>query len=163
MKTQQEIMIKLALDAWYGQVNRTEKLIEALSDEQLQNEVAPGRNRGIYLVGHLAAVHDRMIGLMDLGERLFTFLDDAFILNPDKTKPDSDLPTAEDLREHLKEVNSVLAKYFGEMKTDDWFLKHTAVLEEDFEKEPHRNKLAILITRTNHLAYHLGQLTFLKK
>jgi hypothetical protein len=35
--------------------------------------------------------------------------------------------------------------------------------EEDFEKEPGRNKLSVLINRTNHMAYHLGQLVLLKQ
>ncbi len=154
-------MLKLAMDGWFSHVSRTDKLLEALSDEQLQNEVTPGRNRGLYLVGHLAAVHDRIIGLMDLGDRLYPQLDDAFILNPDKTK--TDIPSTAALRTALKEVNTKLAKHFNELSVDDWLKKHTAVSEEDFAKEPHRNKLSILISRTNHLAYHFGQLAFLKK
>jgi hypothetical protein len=161
MKTQQELMLRLSLDAWYNHVMRTDKLLDALSDEQLQNEVAPGRNRGIYLMGHLAAVHDRIIALLDFGERLYPQLDDAFILNPDKTK--TEIPSVTELRVALREVNTKLAKHFNELSTDDWFKKHTSVSEEDFAKEPHRNKLSILISRTNHLAYHFGQLAFLKK
>ena len=41
------------------------------------------------------------------------------------------------------------------------FEKHTAVSEEDFSKEPHRNKLNIVISRTSHLQYHTGQLVLL--
>jgi len=40
---------------------------------------------------------------------------------------------------------------------DEWFAKHSAVSAEDFAKEPHRNKLNILVNRTNHHSYHLGQ------
>ncbi len=36
------------------------------------------------------------------------------------------------------------------------------VSDEDFEKEPHRNKLNIIVTRTSHLSYHTGQLILLK-
>jgi len=35
------------------------------------NEVAPGRNRAVYLLGHLIAVNDGMITLFGLGEKLF--------------------------------------------------------------------------------------------
>jgi hypothetical protein len=48
------------------------------------------------------------------------------------------------------------------MKPDDWFAKHTAVSAEDFAKEPFRNKLNIIVTRTTHLQYHIGQLQLLK-
>jgi hypothetical protein len=30
-------------------------------------------------------------------------------------------------------------------------------------KEPHRNKLNLLMNRTNHLSYHLGQLVLLQQ
>jgi hypothetical protein len=40
---------------------------------------------------------------------------------------------------------------------EDWLKKHTAVSDEDFVKDPTRNRLAILMNRTNHASYHLGQ------
>jgi hypothetical protein len=49
------------------------------------------------------------------------------------------------------------------MKPQDWLGRHTAVSEEDFQKEKHRNKLNVLISRTNHAGYHLGQLVYLKE
>ena len=50
----------------------------------------------------------------------------------------------------------------GKMMPDDWFSRHTAMTDEDFEKEPGRNKLSVVINRTNHMAYHLGQLVLVK-
>jgi len=38
----------------------------------------------------------------------------------------------------------------------DWLARHTAVSEEDFAKDPSRNRFAVLLSRTNHLSYHLG-------
>ena len=49
------------------------------------------------------------------------------------------------------------------MQPEDWFQKHSSVSAEDFAKEPHRNKLNIMITRATHLAYHTGQMALLKK
>jgi hypothetical protein len=48
------------------------------------------------------------------------------------------------------------------MQPAEWFLPHTVVSEEDFLKEPHRNKLNVLITRATHQAYHVGQMAYLK-
>ncbi|MBC7554999.1 MAG: hypothetical protein H7257_13600 [Taibaiella sp.] len=48
------------------------------------------------------------------------------------------------------------------MGAEDWFLKHNSVSAEDFVNEPHRNKLNILLTRTTHLSYHLGQFILIK-
>ncbi len=56
-----------------------------------------------------------------------------------------------------------LAKHFNILQPNEWLGKHTAVSEEDFIKEPHRNRLNVVIGRTNHLSHHLGQLTLLKR
>jgi hypothetical protein len=50
-----------------------------------------------------------------------------------------------------------LFERFASLSAADWLKKHGAVSEEDFLKEPLRNRLAILLSRTNHLTYHLGQ------
>jgi hypothetical protein len=68
---QQEVFIKMVLDAWNVYVKRTDDLFNALSDEQLLNEIAPKRNRGIYLLGHLTAVHDRMLPILGFGNALY--------------------------------------------------------------------------------------------
>jgi hypothetical protein len=54
-------------------------------------------------------------------------------------------------------VNEKLREGFAKFSAADWLQKHTAVSAEDFAKEPHRNRFAILLSRTNHLSYHLGQ------
>ncbi len=156
-----QIMVKMALDAWNAQIKNGNDLLEKLTDEQLNNEVAPGRNRGIYLVGHLVAVHDRMLPLLGSGEQLYPQLDEPFLKNPDNAK--TAMPSAKELRQFWKNINSTLAGHFSKMQPDAWFQKHNSVSAEDFAKEPHRNKLNVLLSRTNHLSNHLGQLVFLKK
>jgi ribose 1,5-bisphosphokinase PhnN len=43
------------------------------------------------------------------------------------------------------------------MSLSDWAQRHTAVSAEDFAKDTSRNRFAILLSRANHLSYHLGQ------
>lgn len=160
MTNRQDLPIKMALDAWNIQIGRADKLFESLTDEQLRQEVSPNRNSGIYLLGHLTAVHDAVLPLLGLGNRLYPFLDPAFVDNPDKSPHEK--PPASDLRRYWKDVNAALAAHFNSMRAEEWFQKHNAVSAEDFEKEPHRNKLNVVLNRTGHLAYHLGQLAFLK-
>lgn len=157
----QQLIIKMNFDAWNSHVSRTDKLITSLSDEQLQQETALGRNTGTYLLGHLIAVHDAMMPLMGLGEKKYPQLEDIFIKKPDQSGMDK--PAIKDLRTYWSEVHNRLSQQFEKLTTDEWFTKHTSVSAEDFEKEPHRNKLNVLISRTNHLAYHFGQLAYLKK
>ena len=154
-------MTKQLLDAWNGQLNRASKLFDELTDEQIQKKVAPGRNTGTYLLGHLVAVHDALFPLFGVGEKLYPQLEEAFIKNPDKSGLEK--PSVKELKDYWNEVNRALENHFNKFTVDEWLQKHTAVSEEDFLKEPHRNRLNVLISRTNHLAYHLGQLAFLKK
>jgi DinB superfamily len=158
--TTQQLSIKMVLDAWNTQIKNADKLLQELSDEQLLKEVAPGRNRGIYLLGHLTAVHDNMLKLLNFGDSKFPHLLEPFIYKADKVV--AELPSIVELRNCWTQVNAELTKQFAALAPAGWFEKHTSVSTEDFAKEPHRNKLNIIINRTGHLAYHLGQLAFLK-
>lgn len=154
------LFVKMALDAWQTQIKRTDDLFTSLSDEELAKEIAPGKNRGLYLLGHLAAIHDHMLPLLGLGDALYPQLFGPFVESPDKTV--KELLSVQDLRRYWKEVNEKLAAAFSSLSTSDWFQKHNAVSEEDFKKEPHRNRLNLVMNRTAHLANHLGQLLLLK-
>lgn len=149
-----------AIHSWKLVIGRFDGSVASLSDEQLQTQVAPGKNRLLYLVGHLTAVHDRMFPLLGLGERLHPELDDIYISNPDQALPDS--ISASDLKKAWSEVNSKLAAAFGTLTPQQWLEKHTAVSEEDFAKDPTRNRLTVLLSRTNHAAFHTGQAALTK-
>src|SRR5688572_23607051 len=79
------VFIKMVIDAWNTYTERVNNLINNLSDEQLLSDTAPDRNSGIYLFGHLIAVHDAMIPILGFGERLYPHLDRIFVDNPDKS------------------------------------------------------------------------------
>ena len=154
------ITLKMVFDRWHALVKNFDTTLNSLTNEQLQKEIAPGKNRGIYLLGHMIAVHDDMLVLLDMGDKLYPELSEPFIKSPDKTV--SDLPAATTLRTYWSNQNEVLKAKFDSLQPAEWFQKHTAVSAEDFAKEPHRNKLNIIITRTSHLAYHHGQFVLLK-
>lgn len=153
-------MVKMIFDRWNGSITNWDTLLNTLTDEQLQQEIAPNKNRGIYLLGHLIAVHDDMIVLLNMGSKLYPELRKPFIESRDKSV--AELPAAAELRACWAKQCEVLKKKVESMQTEEWFEKHTAVSDEDFSKEPNRNKLNIILTRTTHLAYHTGQLVLLK-
>lgn len=159
--TQEQVTVKMALNGWESTIKRTDTLFKSLDDDALSKEIAPGRNRGIYLLGHLTAVHDAMPVILGLGERKYPELEQIFLTSPDKSG--LDMPDNATLRGYWAETNERLTELFGKLQPADWFHKHTAVSTEDFAKEPYRNKLNVLLGRTNHLASHLGQLVLLKK
>ena len=155
------VFIKMALSAWDTYNTRLNKLIDTLSDEQLIAETAPGRNTGIYLLGHLIAVSDGLFPILGFGERLYPKLDKIFLETPDKSG--LEMPSINELKEYWKKVNAKLTDHIIRVPADEWFTRHNNVSEADFANEPHRNKLNIIINRTNHTSYHLGQLAYLAK
>ncbi len=155
-----DVSVKAALHAWQTQIVRATKFISELSDSQLMNEIAPGKNRGIYLVGHLAAYHDIMPEILGLGKRLYPDLQPIFLQTPDKTV--EKIPSAAELRQIWNAVHERLQNEFEKMTADNWFSRHESMTDEDFEKDPARNKLSVLLNRTSHVAYHMGQLRLLK-
>ena len=161
MEQQNELPIKIVIDAWYTALSRTDAVFNELTDAQLMQEVSPGRNTGTYLLGHLIAVHDRMLPLLGLGVRHYPELDDVFLDSPDKSG--KTMPSIDKLRAYWKGTNDALAEGFSGLLPGEWLHRHNSVSDEDFVKEPHRNKLNVLINRTNHLSSHYGQLLFLKK
>jgi len=154
------IIIKMVFDRWNASIKNCDKLLNELSDEQLQKEIAPNKNRGIYLLGHLIAVHDDMLILLDMGNKLYPELNEPFIKSADKVI--TKIPSVAELRACWSKQCEMMQQKFENLQPERWLEKHTAVSAEDFAIEPHRNKLNIIITRTTHLQYHLGQLVLLK-
>lgn len=151
----------MAMLAWESQNGKTTRLLNTLTDEQMLSEISPGRNRGIYLLGHLVAINDELQVILGLGDPSFPSYEDIFLEKPDKSGVE--MPDLKTLRENWNQTTQRLKDQFKKLSPADWFSRHTAVSEEDFLKEPHRNKLNVLISRTNHEAYHQGQLALLQK
>ncbi|MEQ1734189.1 MAG: DinB family protein [Bacteroidia bacterium] len=158
---QNDITLKIALDSFGIYIKRTSKMLDGFSDELLEQEVSPNKNTGHYLLGHLIAVHDNMLPLLGFGESLYPQLAEVFIKNADKSALQK--PSIVQLRAQWNEVNTLLLSNLELLTATQWFEKHTAVSDEDFAKEPHRNKLNVVLSRTSHLAYHVGQLALLKQ
>ena len=158
--TNEEVLAVTVLNSWKLVIGRFDQGLTNRTEEQLQKQISPGKNRLFYLLGHLTAVHDRMLPMLGIGERLHPELDDAYITNPDRALPDP--VSAPDLKKAWTEVNTRLTAAFEGFSVTEWLQKHGSVSEEDFAKDPNRNKLNIVINRTNHQSYHLGQMTYLK-
>lgn len=154
--TSDEVFTGTTIATWKLAINRLDQLTSALSDDQLQKEVSPGRNRVYYILGHLTAVHDRMLPLLRLGQRLHPELDAHFLEQPDRTTPDQLL--AADLRKAFTEVNTTLTAAIESLPAAEWLKRHDSISEEDFAKEPLRNRLAVLQSRAGHAMFHAGQI-----
>lgn len=154
-----EQVIKQIIKAWAAQNKAVTIFFNKYEDSAYYQEIAPGRNRAIYLLGHLISVSDGLLPLFGIGERLFPELEELFIKNPDRFF--TDIPSLVDLKEKWETINIALTAHFNKMTPDEWLSRHTKVSEEDFSADPLRNKLNVLISRTNHQSNHLGQLYLL--
>ena len=61
------------------------------------------------------------------------------------------------LRMSTDKINQKLWEGFSKFSPADWAGRHTAVSEEEFKREPNRNKFTVLLGRTAHMSYHVGQ------
>mgnify|MGYP000888626367 CR=1 FL=1 len=159
MNAPTELFVKMVMDAWNRELAATDKLLEKLTDEQLKQEVSPGRNRGIYLLGHLAAEHDQMMPLLRFQEATHPELKPVFMDAPDKAI--ATLPSVQELRAQWRTVNETLSGHMNRLAPEEWFTRHANISDADFPKEPHRNRLNVVLSRTTHLSNHRGQLTLL--
>jgi hypothetical protein len=159
--TTEELAISSVLSSWRLVTGRADRLFSGLTEEQLFREVAPGRNRPIYIWGHVTAVHDALFTILGLGERLHPELDAIFVSNPDKTV--EDVLSGAALKPMWDEINERLYTEFKGLSGEDWLKRHMSVSEEDFARDPIRNRLTVLISRTNHTSFHLGQAVLASK
>lgn len=153
--TPEQSIVATAIHSWKLQIERADKLFSGLTDAELRHEVAPGKNRLVYLWGHLIAVHDAMFPLLGLGERKYATLDKQFLTEADDRS--ADLPSAATLKHAWDDVHSSLLAAFEKLSAAEWVSKHTVVSAEDFAKNPLRNRISVLFSRTAHVGYHLGQ------
>ncbi len=157
--TPDEVLIPAAISSWEQVVTRVGTLCLSCTEEELLVDVAPGKNRIIYLWGHLTAIHDGMFSVVRLGERLHPELDAVFIVQPDRSVP---LPTSAEIAKCWDGVHTELLSRFTTLSPTEWLERHGNVSAEEFERNPSRNRLAVLLSRTNHASYHLGQMMLAK-
>lgn len=155
-----QLVVRQVLKAWDNQYKLVTTFFEQFDDNFYHRPVAPGRNRAIYLLGHLTAMNDLLMLMLGLGPQQFPELESLFITNPDQ--PATVIPSIAELREKWKKVNLVLTTHFNQMEEKDWFERHTKVSEGDFALDPTRNKLNVLLSRTIHMGYHYAQLVLLR-
>jgi len=157
---QQQLFVNMGLASWNLQISRAEKIFNAFTDEQFYAEVAPGKNRIIYLYGHLAAYHDALKETLGLGKASRSELFEIFLKNADDKN--AEFPSIAELKIFWQSVHAELNELFVNLPASEWFKRHNAMTDEDFEKDPSRNRLSVLLSRANHVAYHIGQVNLVK-
>jgi len=116
-KAPDELFAATVLSNWELALKRISTIFDRHTDADLVRPIAPGKNRALYLLGHLVAIHDNMVPLLGLGERRYPQLDALFLTNPDN--PAAELPPASELRKNWTSINTFLTERLREWKPEE--------------------------------------------
>lgn len=135
--------------AWLLQNRKISDLINRLSEDDLKNDVAPGRNSGLYLLGHLIASNDLLMPMFGFGKKMYPLYEKIFLCTPDKCA--QNFPPVQEVKSHWFTLNEVLMEKFAAMDEKNW----------SSQSEMSIDRLTMMLSIVNHQSYHLGQLAFL--
>jgi uncharacterized damage-inducible protein DinB len=152
--------LDISLLQWDIYNKRMLKALETISDENFVKPIVAGGNNPSWLFGHLVDTDDALLELSGIRKRLYPDL--KTIYNHERGSNQSGHLTRQELTKRWTEISAELDKAFKSWSEAQWLDRHTAVSEEDFKKEPHRNKLNVMLSRVEHKASHLGQIAMLK-
>src|SRR5260221_3777318 len=80
--TTAQLTVTIIIASWKNTLGRADKLFSTLTEEQFLREVAPGKNRILYLLGHLTAVPDSLHTALRLGGRIHPPLRGLILFQP---------------------------------------------------------------------------------
>ncbi|MFM8912176.1 MAG: DinB family protein [Flammeovirgaceae bacterium] len=152
--------LQICLLQWDALNKRMSKTLDSISEENFHRPIVANGNSPSWIMGHLVEADDALLELLGIGPRLFPNLSKIYH-HERGTNQSGHLAKAE-LVNCFKIVSEALNKTFKSWSENDWLSKHTAVSDADFEKEPHRCRLNVMLSRVSHKASHLGQITLLK-
>ncbi len=148
----------MVIDAWSSGVAKMKTILSSLSDEDFENSI--GNDKVNYIIAHLTAINDLTIEVLGIGE-----INNMNLYNYFKVY-ETKLPLPISNKELLKLWTITCEQIDLKIKDftpDDWFGKHTAVTIKEFNKEPDRNKLNVLLNRSHRMATAVGQLSLFNK
>lgn len=151
--------LEICLLQWNTYNRRMQKTLDTISEEDFHKPIVPGGNSASWLLGHLAETDDALLELFAIRTRMFPEL--AKVYHHERGTNQNGHLSKADLTTKWNAITAELDKAFKSMSEQDWHSRHQAVSEEDFRKEPHRNKLNVMLSRVWHKASHLGQIAML--
>lgn len=154
-------ILQICLLQWETYNRRMQKVLDTIKDEDYFKPIVSGGNSPSWIIGHLVETDDALLELFGIRPRMFPEL--AKIYHHERNANQVGHLTKEELTLKWKAISEELSKSFKSMNETDWLGRHMAVSEADFMKEPHRNKLNVMLGRVSHKASHLGQIAIQTK
>lgn len=132
-------------------------IISSLSEDDLKKEIAPGRNHGVWLLGHLITCEDDFALFMGKGEITYPAYHDMFA-EETKPLPFENYPPVSEMREKWKEMLKKNKKIYDELRDEEL---HEAQAQLKGENDFCKTKEDVAVHWQLHLMYHAGQLGML--
>jgi len=135
-------------------------VIKGMTLADFDKPLVPGGNSPSWILGHLVDTDDELLKILGIRERLFPELHKVY--HHERGINQTGHLSKAALLSKWEAILAELDKAFKSMSESDWLERHTLVSAEDFKKEPHRNKLNVMLSRVGHKASHLGQIAMQK-
>jgi hypothetical protein len=133
--------------------------LDAIKDDELMIEIVPGRNHGIWILGHLIASDDDLSLYINKEPMLYPELQELF--KQGSTLQDiNKYPPIPELREKWKKVCEKNEKLFSQI-TDEMLDQYHEMITGDPEKDYFKTKEVVIINWTLHQIHMAGQLALL--
>jgi hypothetical protein len=78
-----------------------------------------------------------------------------FLSNPDRAV--SDIFSGEQIKDASARIQQAMWGAFIQFTPSEWLEPHSAASDEHFSADATRNRFTVMVNRTAHTAYHLGQ------
>lgn len=129
--------------------------LNSLSDDDFKTELAPGKNHGVWLFGHIIVCDDDFSVYMGKGELLYPEIAEVFAQGS-KLMPVEKYPPVKELKDQWKKVCEKNKKIYSELIDKELSEPHAMV--KDFETDYFKTKERVVIAWQFHQVYHAGQL-----
>ncbi len=157
---EKQIAIKMITDNWNVMVSKVNNIVNTYTDDELELPVAPEKNKVKWIIGHLAAVNDLTLSILGVSEVTNPKQANRFTKTPFNKA--QNLISIKEIKEYWFKTSELINSGTKKFSANDWFQKHNSITAEEFVKEPHRNKLNVLMGRANHISHHIGQMSLVK-
>ena len=136
------------------------EMLNSLSDDELKKTISPGRNHGIWILGHLIQSEDELSTYLGKGGYIFPENERLFG-QKNKPGPVESYPDIQVLRKQWVNVVSKNDKILSEITDAEWDEPH-AFIEGYIENDYFKTKGGCVMNWIIHQTYHIGQLVLLK-
>jgi len=134
--------------------------LKSLTDEDLCKEIDPGKNHGVWILGHLFQSEDELSGYFGKGGYIFPEYESLFG-QKNKTALPSSYPDVSFLRKQWETVKAKNDKILSELSDEEWNEPH-ALIEGNLENDYFKTKGGCIMNWILHQTYHIGQLVLLR-